>query len=96
MRRRERLEDGAWKKQIGRREKIMSMTARLNRVRGREGGERDQGSRKYGGGIRNNAVNITRRSSERGKEREVSSREERRRDGGKRKKGAICISVSTW
>ena len=59
---------------------------RGEREGGREGGRgREEGSRKYGGGIRNNAVDTARRSNKR-----------ERKDEGKRKEGGICISVSTW
>ena len=42
-------------------------------------------------------LTLQRKCKKRGrKEREVSSREGEREGGGKRKEGAISISVSTW
>ena len=51
------------KQEIGRREKIMSITARRNKERG--GGKEEEKRRRE---KRKNAVNIARRSRERGRE----------------------------
>ena len=94
VRRKERMDDGEWKKKTNRQEGETHVNdCKVKQRERREG----KGRRKAENMVEGSEIVLLTLQEEAVREGGRREGQERgRRDGGKRKEGAICISVSTW